>query len=89
METKVERSPSISAVTVGDGLIVGDFAEGACMALNATASAVWHAIETPATIDEICTALSRRFVIDPADARPEVSRLIADWQARGVVRSLG
>lgn len=59
------------------------------MALNTTASAVWEAIETPRTIDEICGLLTRKFVVAEPEARPAVFQLIEAWRAQGLVRNLG
>ncbi len=74
---------------MGDDLIIGDFANGDCLALNVTASAVWRAIETPATMEQICATLTDEFAVDEAEALSAVSSLVDDWRARGLVRDFG
>lgn len=82
----IERMPGIDSVETPDGLIVGNMVSGSLCALNATASAVWRSIATPASLDDIATALRAQFDVDAERSGRAVSDLIDTWRTLGIVR---
>jgi hypothetical protein len=84
----IEREPSLRTVLVEGDVVVTNLAQCKCFALNGTASAVWKALEAPATIDQICGTLRGDFDVGEEQCRSEVAALIDSWRDMGLVRPL-
>jgi hypothetical protein len=85
----IERDPALRTVVVENDVIVTNLAECKCFALNSSASMVWQLLETPSTVDQLCTALTGHFDVAEERCRAEVETLIGKWRDMGLVRALG
>jgi hypothetical protein len=84
----IERDPSLRTVVVEGDVIVTNLAKCKCFALNRSASMVWQILETPRTVEQICTALADHFEVGEEQCRAEVGTLIDTWRDKGLVHAL-
>jgi hypothetical protein len=56
--------------------------------MNAVGSAVWHAIDGAATIDDLSLVVSRKFEITPIEAAPDVAAFVELLETKGLVVTL-
>jgi hypothetical protein len=61
--------------------------QGQYVSLNATATEVWEAIETPATIDHIAEKLIARYEVSAEHCQSSVTNLLARLEDLGLVSS--
>jgi hypothetical protein len=87
---KYQRSSSVVAKTVaGERLLVpvaGEVADLRMLfSLNATAQAVWDALERPASIESLADMLVERFQVDRPCAMDDLRDLLGKLAAQGLV----
>lgn len=58
---------------VGDDLVALDVARGLCFGMNDVSAFVWKLIESPRSVDDICTRLLEEYDVAPAQCHSEVS----------------
>ena len=85
----IERDPSLRTVVLETDVVVTNLAECKCFALNGSASMVWNLLDTPNTVDQICTALIARYDVSEDQCRADVETLVDEWRNLGLVRPVG
>ena len=70
---------------IDDSFVMVHIETGKYVALNATAAAVWEALEEPRDEDAIVAQLLGKFDIEQGECRAAVRRLIADLEERQLV----
>lgn len=84
--TVVMRTHAPLETGVDDSLMLCDLQSGDILSLNATARAIWEAIADPVTIAAICETLQRRFAVDAAACRQDVTAALNEFERRKFVR---
>lgn len=72
-------------VIVGEGIGTIDF--GKLISLNETAAWLWKKAAEMGdfTVDSLAEALCAEYEVDPAQARADVAKMVAQWQEIGIV----
>lgn len=84
-----ERTRSLMEADIGDELVALDPQAGHCFGFNGVAAAVWRALETPKSFDELRDALLSEYDVDRERCSLELQQLLADMTAKGLVASSG
>jgi PqqD family protein of HPr-rel-A system len=53
--------------------------------LNETAARIWELLETPRSIDDLCTVLGDEFDAEPAVLRAAVEGFVSDLSGKGLL----
>ncbi|HWB67309.1 MAG TPA: PqqD family protein [Mycobacteriales bacterium] len=69
----------------GDEIVVLDVAQSTYHATNASATALWEALEAGATPAELAAALQRSYGLDDVTARRDVATFLADLSEAGLL----
>lgn len=80
------RHDCVSADVEGS-LVLLDLEKLVYHSLNATASAVWQALETPSTVSSVTARLTSRFQIDSEHCHQSVTRLLHELEALNLVHA--
>jgi hypothetical protein len=75
-ETLWQRTAEWVGTEVEDSFVMINLETGTYLTLNATANAVWDALETPQTQNAVEAALIDRFDVMPADCATAVTGLL-------------
>ena len=85
-ETRLRRRSDVLIAGVGaEESVMMSVSEGGYYGLNAIASAIWHALDTPKSVAELCALLEEAFEIDPKTCEADVIKFAGDLIGFGVV----
>lgn len=84
-ETVFRKTAELLESDVGEEIVALDVNQGQCYGLNAVGSRVWRLLDTPMSIQDICSTLQDEYEVEPEVCHAEVSRLLADLQSEGLV----
>jgi Coenzyme PQQ synthesis protein D (PqqD) len=73
---KWQRDDNWVGSQIEDSFVMVNIDSGKYVSLNASASAIWDAIEQPRSADEIVSELQGRFAVDEVTCRNSVDRLL-------------
>jgi len=69
-----------------DGELVGlHIDNGNCYGFNQTATRIWKLIEQPASLADICAALTAEFNVGDAECEAQVRALLAELESDGLI----
>lgn len=77
---KWQRKDEWVGSEIDDNFVMVHIESGKYIALNATACAVWDALEEERDADEITTFLCERFDVAPDQCRASVDKLLGEMQ---------
>lgn len=84
-DMRVSRKDGLLEAEV-DGELIGLHVEnGTCYGFNTTATRVWALIEEPTTMTALCERLVSDYAVAPEQCRDEVTALLGELQADGLV----
>lgn len=86
-ERSYERRPGYVAANLGEELALLDMASGSYLGFNATAAHIWRLLEEPRTLDSLCDAMIDEFDIDTERCRTELSALLNELLAAGLIQT--
>lgn len=72
---------------IEDSFVMINVESGLYVALNGTASAIWHAIEAPSSDAAVVEHLRERFAVDHETCARSVSRTLAEMRSLDLVMS--
>jgi len=81
------RSRHLLEADVSGEIVALDVEKGQCYGMNTVASRVWSLLSKPVSIDEICSELLEEFDVDSSTCREQITALIIDLQAEGLVQA--
>ena len=58
----------------------------AIITLNVTSSYIWSLLDQDRSVDEITTAVAERFEVDPAHARADIQKFLAEIADMGLLQ---
>lgn len=82
---KWQRSDDWVGSEIDDSFVMVNIDSGNYVALNVTANAVWQALETPSSEDELVDRLTGQFAIDADQCRASVNTLLGKMQEMALV----
>lgn len=85
-EEVYERARTLMEAELGDELVALDDDVGECFGFNAVAASVWRLLDQPRSEIAIRRALLDEYDVDPDRCTQELSELLDDLVARGLVR---
>lgn len=87
---KLIRTKGVAArVLAGETLVVpvrarvGDLAS--IYKFNGTGTLIWKLLETPQTLDDLCSAVARHYEVDAAQTERDVATFLNEMQSVGLV----
>lgn len=72
----VARTAALVEAGVDDGLFALDINGGHYFAFNATATAIWRALETPKSLAQICHMVAATHDVGAEAAMPDIAELL-------------
>lgn len=75
-ETKWQRDDNWVGSQIEDNFVMVNIETGKYVSLNASASAIWDALEQPRSTDEIVADLRGKFDVDDTTCRSSVDRVL-------------
>lgn len=88
-ETVFRKSTELLESDVDEEIVALDVEKGQCYGLNAVGSRVWKLLDSPMSIQQICSSLQEEYDVAQDICQAEVSRLLADLQSEGLVQVQG
>jgi Coenzyme PQQ synthesis protein D (PqqD) len=82
---KWQRSDDWVGSEIDDSFVMVNIDSGNYVALNVTANAVWQALETPSSEDELVAKLTGHFAVDAEQCRTSVNSLLGKMQEMALV----
>jgi hypothetical protein len=82
---RLRPSPWVRRLPTEGGLLLLDIASNSLLAYNHTARDVWNHLEHGGFEGRLATNLALQYNIAPATARKDVSALLEEWRALGVI----
>lgn len=83
--TLYRRSESILFGDIGDDIVALSMERGLCYGMENVAGAVWTLLEQPRSLEQLCEVLIQEYDVDPQRCHSEVSALLAEMEAEGLV----
>jgi hypothetical protein len=84
-EPVFRRSTGVVSASVDGDVVLMAPTDGRCYALRGSAEAVWDLLDQDRTIGALVEILTERFDVDAVRCTQDVSLLVADMAAAGVV----
>ena len=85
-DSLVQRAKEITFDWLDDELLALDAQSGLCYKLNETAGLVWDLIVEPLRVNAICARLRQEFDVGAEECLEQVSELLVDLSAVGLVK---
>ena len=79
------RNVDLMEAELGDELVTLDVEAGKCFGFNEVATAVWRLLETPQPVSAITGSLLEQFDVDPGRCSEDLSDLLEDMTAKGLI----
>lgn len=70
---------------LGEEIALLDPLKNTYFTLNATGAVIWNALQTPASLAQVCQAVADEYDIDPAICAEDVKQVLADLRAMGLL----
>jgi hypothetical protein len=77
----------VASVELDGETVILDEREDSLHLLNPTAATIWRCLDGAGTVGELISDLSEAFGSDPQTIRHDVSALLADFAAQGLIES--
>ena len=85
-ETVFRKTADLLESDVDEEIVALDVEKGQCYGLNAVGTRVWKLLDSPMSIQQLCSPLQGEYDVAPEVCQAEVSRLLADLQSEGLVQ---
>lgn len=82
---RLRISSDVMARQLGDDCVMLDLASGTYFGLDPVGARVWQLLEGGKSFEEVCEALVEEYEASPEAIRGDVSRLIDELAANGLV----
>jgi hypothetical protein len=86
-DTIWHRSDNWVGSQIEDAFVMLDIESGNYVSLNATATDVWNALETPASAATIVSAMVAQYDVPAENCAASIDNLLLDLQAKGLINS--
>jgi hypothetical protein len=85
LTSRVSRSSDAITAAVEEELVMMDVETGTYYGLNNVASEIWRLLESPTSVQDLCTTLTRSFDVPLERCTAEVLQFLGQLQAKGLV----
>lgn len=85
-DSVIARAGDLLAAQVDDETVLLALEQQSYYALAATAQEIWQQIAHPVRVDELCTALVRRYTVDPKVCAEQTVRFLDNLCQEGLVQ---
>jgi hypothetical protein len=82
----ISCNSEIRFTPLDDEMLAMDEHAGYCYSLNVSAARIWDLIATPTSVGSICAELCREFAVDPETCLQDVSDILTEMRAAGLVQ---
>ena len=86
LSQRYERAKALREAELGDELVALDPEDGNCLGFNSVAASVWTLLAQPKTFDLLRDDVMEKYEVDAATCERDLRDLLADLEARGLVR---
>jgi hypothetical protein len=87
--TRLKRTSRLLETDVHGEVVALDVEKGQCYGLDAIGSEIWRHLESPTSVEEICSDLVSKYEVDPTTCKSDVMRLVSDLHDEGLVTVQG
>jgi hypothetical protein len=85
LSNRVVRTEEAITATVAEELVMMDVEAGQYYGLNNVGAEIWRLLESPTSVQDLCTALTQSFDVTPERCTAEVLQFLDKLQAKGLV----
>jgi Coenzyme PQQ synthesis protein D (PqqD) len=82
--TIVAAKEQISSDLAGEAVIL-DLKSGMYYGLNQVAASIWNSIQTPKTVQEICSSLLVEYDVNKEQCDRDLLKILEDFAAKGLI----
>lgn len=86
---RIIRCDDLLEADVNGEIVALHIEKGQCYGMNGVASRVWALLAEPTSPEQICAALAEEYDVDPATCRADVTALLDDFRAEGLIKPAG
>jgi hypothetical protein len=86
-DTRLTRCESALFTPIDDAIVMMDIDSGAYYELDGTAARIWHALDRPVTMGELCAGLQERYRVEPDRCRADVSKFVGELVRLSLVQA--
>ena len=86
--SRVTRTDGVIEAEIDNEIVALSIERGTCYGMNAVASRIWHVLQNPITVDEICKTLIAEYAVDRSVCEQQVLDLLEDLRAEGLIRNV-
>jgi hypothetical protein len=84
--TEYVRRPDLRAVEMDGELVMMGLEQGEYYGLKDVAASLWQHLETPRTLEELCTLVAAEYDVTPDGCRADIEAFLAELLAKDLVR---
>ncbi|MHC4607727.1 MAG: PqqD family protein [Planctomycetota bacterium] len=88
MATKHERVPDLPFQQILDEVLIVAPHERNVHRLNDVAARIWTELERPRTLEQLVSAVTKEFDVDPKTAKKDVRLFLKELKGKGLVRAV-
>jgi len=70
---------------LGEDIALLDPVKNTYFTLNATGAVIWSALQSPASLEQVCQAVAEEYDIDPTICAEDVKQVLADLENMGLL----
>jgi hypothetical protein len=86
LASQVSIPKEVMSRQVGDELVILDLASGIYFGLDAVGTRIWQLLQEGKPLAEICDVMTGEYEVSTSQMQEDLLRLVAELQARGLVR---
>lgn len=83
----IGTTPSATSCEVAGETVILDASSGQYFALNPVGTVIWQYLQTPCTLSSLCERLVREYNVSPEQCEADVSALLDQLAAHGLIRT--
>ncbi len=85
MFSRIVRSNNPVSAPVDDELVMADVDAGKYYGLNSIATTIWQSLETPVTVEELCSKLCESFDVSKDQCSKETLAFLTELESRKLI----
>jgi hypothetical protein len=83
--TVVARCDGLIDAEIDNEIVALHIANGTCYGLNSVGSRIWHLLDAPIRIRDICATLLTEYEVEPTTCERQVLDLLEELRAEGLI----
>jgi len=86
---KYRRSERALFSAVGDDILALHVERGLCFGMKEVSARVWDLLAEPHSAEQLCDSLLDEYSVDAETCRSDITQLLAEMEAEGLVERVG